>query len=232
MRVLVPAEDVTAAEWIVARWSATFNGQLVPSGFEACARIFHPARRHGKPVRWVEIADAFGTVAHARMEFEPLAKRVEWDYTAEPGLFEESPEIEWLPTELVEPVVDLLARHTATRDRCHYGFWHGYAGFPESWRSAPELVLPGRRYYLFTGSLGDAIGVKDPQQHDGYWRPALWWPDDRAWFLGSDTDLPTTYVGGSAALVADLVASSLEVHEVSPETDFAHRGDDINPNLP
>jgi hypothetical protein len=96
-------------------------------------------------------------------------------------------------------------------------------------RSAPELVLPGRTYYLFTGDLDHAIGVDEPSGYDGHWRPALWWPEDRAWFLGSDTDLCTTCVAGSKALVAELVASELEAFEVSPETGFAHRGDDVNP---
>jgi hypothetical protein len=41
--------------------------------------------------------------------------------------------------------------------------------------------------------------------------------------------LCATYVAGSKALVAELVASELEAFEVSPETGFAHRGDDVNP---
>ena len=35
----------------------------------------------------------------------------------------------------------------------------------------------------------------------------LWWPDDRAWFVATDVDLMTTYVGGSAACIADLLAA-------------------------
>ena len=205
-----------------------FDGRLVPSGFDACARIFHPARLDGRAVSWREIAAAFGTVAHARMEFEPLARRAAWDSSPAPGVFDRPPSCEWLPTELVAPAVDVLRRHTATPDRCRYGCWVGHAGLPDGWRSAPELTVPGRTYLLFTGSLDDAIGVENPTGWDGYWRPALWWPEDRAWFLGSDTDLPTTYVAGSSALVRDLVASDLEVEEVAPETDFAHRGDDVN----
>jgi hypothetical protein len=229
--VLVRAADASGGDWIVGRWSSAFEGQLVPSRFAACARIFHPAALHGTPVRWATIAEAFGTVAHPRMEFEPLTRRGTWDYRPVPGLFDRAPAADWLPTELVAPVVDVLRRHTSLPDRCGYGVWHGHADLPDSWRSAPELVLPGRTYYLFTGTLDDAIGVEDPSGDDRYRRPALWWPDDHAWFLGSDTDLPTTYVAGSAALVRDLIASGLEVHEVSPETDFAHRGDDVNPTV-
>jgi hypothetical protein len=227
--MLLPAADAAAADWVVARWSATFDSRLVPSGFESCARIFHPAQRDGRDVSWREIAQAFGTVAHARMDFQSLTGRSIYDPSPAPGVFDESPGTEWLPTRLVAPVVDVLRRHTTTPDDCSYGFWHGYGGWPDSWRTAPELVLPGRTYYLFTGDLDDAIGVEDGWGYDRCWRPALWWPQDHAWFLGSDTDLCTTYVAGSKKLVADLVASGLEAFEVSPETGFAHRGDDVNP---
>lgn len=57
----------------------------------------------------------------------------------------------------------------------------------------------------------------------------MWWPEDHAWFVGSDTDLFTTYIGGSQALVDELVACrELEAYEVPAETDFAHRYDDVN----
>jgi hypothetical protein len=227
---LVPACDATAADWVVARWSATFDGRLVPSGFESCARIFHPAQRDGRDVSWQEIAEAFGTVAHARMDLGPLTRRrLDHYYSPVPGVFDEPPGTQWLPTRLVPAVVAVLRRHTTTPADCVYGIWHGYGGFPERLRSAPELVLPGRTYYLFTGDLDHAIGVEEPSGYDGHWRPALWWPKDHAWFLGSDTDLCATYVAGSKALVAELVASELEAFEVSPETGFAHRGDDVNP---
>jgi len=47
--------------------------------------------------------------------------------------------------------VAVLRHHTTTSADCVYGFWHGYGGFPERLGAAPELVLPGRTYYLFTG---------------------------------------------------------------------------------
>ncbi|ALO98190.1 hypothetical protein SHL15_7177 [Streptomyces hygroscopicus subsp. limoneus] len=46
--------------------------------------------------------------------------------------------------------------------------------------------------------------------------PDLWWPQDRAWIVGGDVDLVSTYVGGSPELVADLLAAAdLEAHPVS-----------------
>jgi hypothetical protein len=48
--------------------------------------------------------------------------------------------------------------------------------------------------------------------------PDLWWPEDRAWCVGGDTDLKSTYVGGSEACIASLLAvPGLEVHPVEPD---------------
>ncbi|MEV6837823.1 hypothetical protein AB0N17_25495 [Streptomyces sp. NPDC051133] len=48
--------------------------------------------------------------------------------------------------------------------------------------------------------------------------PDLWWPADRAWCLGGDVDLTSTYVGGSAELIAGLLAApDLEAHPVGPD---------------
>ena len=56
---------------------------------------------------------------------------------------------------------------------------------------------------------------------DGH-SPNLWWPDDRAWCVATEIDLAWTYVGGSAALIDDVLASAaLEAQPVSP--DHKHR---------
>ena len=42
--------------------------------------------------------------------------------------------------------------------------------------------------------------------------PSAWWPEDRAWATSNDTDLDSTLVGGTRALVDDLLADDrLEV---------------------
>jgi len=64
------------------------------------------------------------------------------------------------------------------------------------------LDLPNRRYLVHVGPLSDLPS----------WRwegPNLWWPDDRAWFVASEIDLVATYVGGSAAAIAELLHDPL-----------------------
>ena len=64
----------------------------------------------------------------------------------------------------------------------------------------PKASLMGgeRRCLVFTGSI-DSI----PDLTIGGWShtPNWWWPDDRAWIVVSELDAPSTYVGGSEALV-------------------------------
>ena len=72
-------EDTSEAQWLVAGLDPSWKtvGGLVPGGFEAYARILHPAwrvRREGdrlvrSPVRWAEVATLRGTVAHRLMQW-------------------------------------------------------------------------------------------------------------------------------------------------------------------
>ncbi|MFT3716042.1 MAG: hypothetical protein QM774_08885 [Gordonia sp. (in: high G+C Gram-positive bacteria)] len=95
--------DVSAGDWIAERVEHSFTTMhgVVPRGFEAYARIFHPATAqtlHGEPRRapyselsrdevmdiasrtttepatWAQAADAFGTVMHPEAQWGDLVK--------------------------------------------------------------------------------------------------------------------------------------------------------------
>jgi hypothetical protein len=87
----------------------------------------------------------------------------------------------------------------------------------------PKLSLPGRDYILLAGPL-DAIaevGVFvewDPPAERSFspQPPSLWWPADRAWCAGVEVDAGFTCIGGSRALVDELLAEpSLETLELT-----------------
>jgi hypothetical protein len=58
----------------------------------------------------------------------------------------------------------------------------------------------------------------------------LWWPRDRAWCVATDPDLVSTYVGGSAACIGDLLAASgVEAAPAGPFQSVTGDADRINP---
>jgi hypothetical protein len=87
----------------------------------------------------------------------------------------------------------------------------------------PTFSLLGQRrpYYLIQGMVTDAERfLFEP----GAWfqSPTLWWPDDRSWFVHTEIDGMSTYVGGLRSLVDSLVGEKvLEAFEVAPDTPAA-----------
>ena len=74
----------------------------------------------------------------------------------------------------------------------------------------PSFDLPNRRYYLVRGAVNAASKIERP---DGMFPqpPDLWWPEDRRWFVGGDTDLDWCYIAGSDRLVS-AVGAAFEGH--------------------
>lgn len=95
-----------------------------------------------------------------------------------------------------------------------------------------RLELPGRAYYLFTGPI-EGIGETFLVERHSWapWQSAnLWWPDDRAWFVATEIDFMSTYVGGSRPCIdAILATDGLEVIEVEVDQPVGTEADTINP---
>jgi len=54
------------------------------------------------------------------------------------------------------------------------------------------------------------VGAAAPQP------PDLWWPEDRAWFVATDTDLSWLYVGGTTDLTNELPERTTPVGSTDP----------------
>ncbi len=81
----------------------------------------------------------------------------------------------------------------------------------------PLLGQSGRSYVLCDGAITDA--ARFHLQGRRFQSPALWWPDDRSWFVHTEIDASSTYVGGSEALVSRFVDEQiLESFEVSEDS--------------
>jgi hypothetical protein len=86
---------------------------------------------------------------------------------------------------------------------------------------AKRVRLPYRNYLLFKGSVADAQDWDDG--------PNLWWPDDQVWCVASEIDFPYTYVGGSKALIDDILRHpDLEALPATVEDGVNANSDKIN----
>ena len=214
----------------------TTVSSILPSGFEAYARILHPAETpgngHGKLVRWSEVAAWSGSPLRPGSQFHSIAL---------PMVAPESP-APWdgqgpQQGTLYPPDAAILADHlrpwTSTPEKCWFGVWDGYGWeithlmtsdgsssalpdpVPSSIRRGLRVHLPHRDYLLYSGPVEAAM--ESVHLTDWGQAPNLWWPEDRAWFVASEIDLAWSYVGGSAGMVKALVSDArIEALPVEP----------------
>ncbi|UWX98582.1 hypothetical protein N2K95_08055 [Arthrobacter zhaoxinii] len=261
-----PLADPQSGAWIAARLAqaGTVSG-TVPQGYAAYARIFHPIRaqlldwRPDGPVtvesrnmRWEELAEARGTVAHPLMQWSAILAGYRNPVWNERGWHYEDPLVGALPAGTLAEVVRLLAAHTQPPGRCLAGLWDGWgwvtgagetsavsAGGPAPQEAlplpgyaaadrVPRLELPARDYLLFTGDLAVFAdpGWQERNGWDPLQSPNLLWPQDAAWFLASEIDFDSTLVGGSVELITDLLqAGTFEAMAVPLDGDLTRLGD-------
>ncbi len=206
-RPALPEQD---ADWIVANrrpFSDFSVGSLVPVVFDGYARVLHPARAGpGVPVRWETVANWAGRRVHSLAQWDFLSRPR--DEPSNPAPFVAEPDTNGLPPRQLAVLCDLLAAHTSSRDRCFVGVWKGDGWLADSeWSAAPTLKLDERTFLVRQGALGLAleVGWRDWNGLFVAEPPTVLWPDDRAWFVASDPDLDSTYVGGSNALIEALL---------------------------
>jgi hypothetical protein len=231
---LQPGANAQAAEWVIAglRGFGESVLSLVPAGFAAYVRIFHPARRQPPgsseltPVNWHEIAAANGREAHAGMQLAGLTGTLASNEVGQPGVFDHPPAVGSLPTEQVVALARVLARHTATPDRCWFAIWEGFGDLHHEVRSAPTFSAPHREYHLLTGPVDPLVGYDSLREQS----PNLCWPEDRSWCLASEIDLNSSYLGCDRACADEiLVLAELEARTIDPQTGIDFASDAINP---
>ncbi|MFF0739374.1 hypothetical protein ACFYVL_03140 [Streptomyces sp. NPDC004111] len=222
--------DLAPARWLVDAFPdsslfGTVAGLCTP-GFPAYARVLHPAGLDGRPVRWDEVARSRPEQQHVdglTWWYELLGAPAPYgpqEQAGQAGVWDEMPWEGPAPAPVAALLAAVLAGHTRTPERCWYGLWDGYGTY--EWDAAvPVFATPHREHVLLSGTLAEVTSPAAPGW-GGYGSafvelPDRWWPEDRAWCVGGDTDLKSTYVGGSAACVAALLAApGLEVHPVDP----------------
>jgi hypothetical protein len=242
---LTPSDEIEAADWIAGRLHpfAQDVGSVVPTGFKAYSRIFHPASRlagiEEVEMRWSDVADWSGRTVHPEMQFHTIAVPLP-DRETRIQAWNGEPRLGVLSEAQGRALIRLLARHTSTPETCWFCVWDGYGGFHRTelrarWSrlklrfqkhepvrlEGKRVSLPGRDYLLFKGPLALAVGHQDG--------PNLWWPDDRSWCVASEIDFPYTYVGGSQELIEEILADpSLEALPAALDQGITAFSDKVN----
>jgi len=239
IKYLTVPNDNSAAEWIsshLSDFSACIVTSIVPNCFEAYLRIFHPAiTLDGEPVSWDEVAAAEGHQMHASAQWHSLPG-VENSKNFIGSKWTGIPPQTGLRLEVLKPICALLKKYTGNDEFCFFGLWNGWPEdeYKDLWQSlrtleeknqptekdfrAPRFGLPthaGRDYFLLHGPLGTAVEMVDIGLIST--SPELIWPLNKTWFLVSDIDLDSTYVGGSNELIESLLRiSEIETWRVMP----------------
>ncbi|MEU7034496.1 hypothetical protein ABZ958_12515 [Streptomyces sp. NPDC046237] len=219
-RLRVEETDLAPARWLTERRPGygdfgTVAGVAAP-GFAAYARVLHPASLDERSVRWETVAAAYGRRVEALTDWHEVIGVERFYQNAQeyglPGVWDEHAAEGPTPGEVARALLPVLARHTGTPERCWFGLWEGYGR--REWPGTPTFPTPERDEILLSGPLADVLSPEIP---DPFMEllPDLWWPQDRAWCVGSDVDLVSTYVGGSEELITELLTTpGLEAHRV------------------
>jgi hypothetical protein len=151
----------TSYEWITeAVHQFQYDvASLVPSIFEAYARVFHPAYRRVHPapdpreipISWQAVAKANDRVAHPVMEWGSLVGS--WSTQKQPGLWDRRPDTGRLPVHATKELSRIL-NQCSRADTVMYALWYGYGGLQID--NAEMIEMPKRPMYATTGSIDDA----------------------------------------------------------------------------
>ena len=228
-------EDVSAARWVEDSLSdfGTLRSML-PDGFAAYARVFHPAYVDGdveRPARWSTVASWTGRTAHPLMQFERVAGLSEDPrYMYQDPPWGSHPLVGSIPEAECRALIETLRGFTSTPDRCFFCLWDGYGNIDTRlYKTDSRVNAPGREYLLFRGPIDTIMAFLDG---DGpFWRdsPNIWWPEDKAWCVATDIDLCDTYIGGVGDCIeAVLNNPNLEALPTTIDASLGLNSDTIN----
>jgi hypothetical protein len=237
--------EVGEADWIgerLAPFDVHTVASVVPAGFDAYARVLHPAQepdRGGERlVRWAEVAAWSGMPLRRDAQFHsialpPVRPQADAPWSSQ-GPAEGSL---YLPD--AEILAGLVREWTATPGRCWFCVWDGYdwAGImfarpgetgvrmpdpvPATIRNGPRVRLPNRDYLLYAGPVDSVAAVSPLSALEQ--TPNLWWPVDRAWCVATEIDLPWTYVGGPVSLIDSILGDErIEALPAEPGDPLTH----------
>jgi len=238
------------ASWIgerLAPFGASVVTSVIPGGFEAYARVLHPAEEPlhggGRVVRWAEVAAWSGLPLRPGSQFHSIALPRARPEGEAPWTGQGPHRGSLYPPDAMI-LAGILRDWTTAPQRCWFCVWDGYgwdgvyltasdgaaAAEPSSgrWpdpvpaevRGGSRVELPNRDYLLHCGPVEAALATVG--LGGGHQVANLWWPQDRAWFVATEIDLAWTYVGGPGGLISQLLAETrIEALPAAPDGELS-----------
>ncbi len=187
-----------SAEWLdqSCRGEWWTVGALVPNQYETLLRVRAPEPIPGD--WWSLYRDLFETIATIGEAHTSTPDRGWFAIWEGHGFDTVSTQIAWpeAPVDEMEQTQrDLERRRLAVEDQ------RRNAEIREALGLVSRFERPGRRYYALTAPVNAVTRLRYPG--DVEWRnPDLFWPDDRRWFVATDVDFWSLYIGGTASFAA------------------------------
>ena len=229
------SEDVSEARWVEESLSAFGTlRSLLPEGFAAYARIFHPAylnKGEKRPVRWSTVASWTGRTVHPLMQFERIAGLNEDPHVMyEDPPWGSHPRMGSVPERECRTLVEVLRSFTSTPGNCFFCLWEGYRNIDTRlYKASSQVRAPGRDYLLFRGSIDAIMAFITRDGHFWGHSPNIWWPEDRASCVATDIDLYDTYAGGRIECIEAIMSNQdLETLPTTLDARLDPGGDIIN----
>lgn len=220
--------------------------EFIPAGFRRYARIFQPGwaivftaeawkdfpsgheERHATPVSWSAAAAASHRVPHRQMQWGAISRLI-WTSRGladcEPVLGGRTvwpPNEGTLPRDMVDSLFSILARHTPAGSACGYAYWTGFGGKPLE-GVLGKLDVGSYDYAVLQAPLAEIHALMRVDHNSEVHGPNLLWPLDASWCLSLPFHRDSTYLGGSEALLSDVLACDcLETFEAFPGDDLWH----------
>ncbi|MDR2975144.1 MAG: hypothetical protein LBV00_10625 [Propionibacteriaceae bacterium] len=147
-------QNVSLGQWIAERTSGRLSGRvddLIPRGFDAYARIFHPMPTWSgeddaaaEQTTWVETAADFGTTMDPLAQSTTLRRMTDpWSSQSVVAPSNKTygvPEQGTLPN--LPQVAGLLRNHTTTPNSCVAAIWEGWGGLASGGGRGFLVIIP------------------------------------------------------------------------------------------
>lgn len=197
------AETVASTEWIEQSCRGDWGtvGALVPNQYKSLLRVRAPDPGHdGWSAAYRGLFDVVASIGERHTATPDRGWFAIWEGHGFDGA---ETRVAWR-----DPAVDEAERQTrdAERARLREADRRRNAAIRSALDRIPRFDRPGRTYFLLEGPLRAMTQLRHPDGDDWH-NPDLFWPDDRRWFVATDVDFWSLYIGGASGFIAELAES-------------------------